>query len=489
MNHLLLLAAAVLAAVLGLFAFRAHAATSASPQLPANLAGQRVAAFLDAFNTGDEGALRRLLTTQYDPKALAATPIETRLRTLAQLREDTGKLALVAVHPIDERQLEIVVRGARRGARLQITFQFAPGEEHLLLGARVLHIEDDAEAPAADLAGGPLSVEAARQAIAADLAKLVKDDRFSGAVKVTYRGATLFEQAYGLADRERKRPNTLDTRFNVGSINKVFTKVAIAQLAESGRLSLGETVAHYLPDYPDPEIAGKVTVEELAAHTSGMGDIFTDRFPSLRLGLTSLDAYLKLFVHKPLEFTPGARQSYSNAGFVVLGLIVERLTGGDYYAYVRQHVYAPAGMADSDSYPLAEDTPNRAIGYTFGDEDHPRRGPRRPDADLLPARGSSAGGGYSTVGDLTRFAQALAANRLVGPAWTSWVAGGPPPNAAPPGPIPPIDLGVAGGTPGVNAVLELDPVEGIVAVLSNYDPPSAMQVSRRIRTLLGRIKP
>jgi CubicO group peptidase (beta-lactamase class C family) len=265
-------------------------------------------------------------------------------------------------------------------------------------------------------------------------------------------------------------------------------------LAERGKLSLSDPLIRYLPDYPNPEVAKKVTLEQLANHSSGLGDIFTERFPSLREKLTSLPAYLPLFADKPLEFEPGARSSYSNAGYVVLGLVIERVSGADYYTYVRQNIFTPAQMKDTDSYALAEATQNRAIGYTSGDPDRPKAGARRPNQDRLPARGSSAGGGYSTAGDLARFAKALAEDRLVGPAWTRWVVGGPQPKAGAAAPakgaLPPIDIGAAGGSPGLNAVLEIEGggEKWTVVVLSNYDPPSAQKVSRRILTILGRIQ-
>jgi D-alanyl-D-alanine carboxypeptidase len=374
-----------------------------------------------------------------------------------------------------------------------LTFLFTPDAEHRLEGARIRSLDEDEEAADPEVAGGPLTVDGARQAIEADLAGLVKADRFSGAVRVSWHGQLLFEHAYGFADREHQFPNTLETKFNLGSINKVFTKLAIAQLAERGKLSLTDPLIRYLPDYPNPEVAKKITLEQIANHSSGLGDIFTERFPSLRDKLTSLSAYLPLFADKPLEFEPGARSSYSNAGYVVLGLVVERVSGLDYYTYVRQNLFTPTQMKDTDSYPLAEATPNRAIGYTTGDGEGSKSGTRRPNFDRLPARGSSAGGGYSTVGDLARFAKALSGNRLAGPAWTRWAIGGPSPKPGAPAEktaLPPLDLGAAGGSPGLNAVLEIEGggEKWTVVVLSNYDPPSAQQVSRRILTLLGRIR-
>ncbi|HVT16719.1 MAG TPA: serine hydrolase domain-containing protein [Thermoanaerobaculia bacterium] len=489
MNGIVVVIVALLVVlVVGFGARRLSTAHAASPPLPDSLAEQRIAAYLQAVNSGKTEELRELLATHFDPKALRAIPIETRIGNLKRLAAEAGRLELVSLTPVKKREIVAVVKRVGSDARFSLTFFFAPGKERRLVGARIQRIEDDSAAPSPELAGGPLSVAGARQAIEADLARLVEQDRFSGAVLAAHKGATLFAHAYGFADRERKLSNTLDTKFNLGSINKDFTKLAIAQLAEGGKLSLSERLVHYLPDYPNPEVARRVTIEQLASHTSGLGDIFTERFSALRHELTSLPAYLELFADEPLAFAPGTKSRYSNAGYVVLGLVIERVSGVDYYSYVRQHIYAPAGMKDTDSSSLAEAVPNRAIGYTGGEENGSGKA-GRPNDDLLPARGSSAGGGYSTVGDLARFAQALSENRLASPEWTYWVGGGPVPvpgtaAAAP----PPISFGIAGGSPGENALLELGRDRSLVVVLSNYDPPSAEQVGKRIRTIIGRIQ-
>src|SRR4029077_18041 len=165
----------------------------------------------------------------------------------------------------------------------------------------------------------------------------------------------------------------------------------------------------HLPDYPSP-IADKVTIRQLIEHRSGMGDFFGPEYlatpPSK---IRKLSDYLPLFVNKPLEFEPGTDQRYSNAGYIVLGLIIERESGRSYYDYVRDHIFKPAGMKDTDSYAIDEKVPNRAVALT------------KHESTELPGRGSSAGGGYSTAGDLLRFAQALRSGKLLDEKWTGWV--------------------------------------------------------------------
>ena len=185
-----------------------------------------------------------------------------------------------------------------------------------------------------------------------------------------------------------------------------------------------------------------------------------------RNDIRTLKDYLPLFVNQPLAFEPGTRNAYSNAGYVVLGLVIERLSADDYYTYVREHIFKPARMTHTGSFVVDSLPPNTAIGYTRGDEDAPTTTPLRPNSQDLPGRGSSAGGGYSTAQDLVKFVQALREQRI--------------PNGLPAG------LGIAGGSGGMNAIVEGGLPGGYdLIVLANLDPPAAERVARTTREWLG----
>ena len=314
---------------------------------------------------------------------------------------------------------------------------------------------------------------------------------FSGVVLLARNGTPFFLEAYGSADRDFAVPNRKDTKFNLGSINKIFTQAAIAQLAAAGKLSLSDTVRKHLPDYPSP-VADRITIQELLTMSSGLGDFFGKRYDATpKSRLRTLADYLPLFADEPLLFEPGTSRRYSNAGYVVLGLIVEKASGQAYHDYVREHLFRPAGMKDTDAYPQDAIVPNRAVGYTRESEG---AAPASPDAPLrvnayaLPAVSSSAGGGYSTAADLLAFDQAMRANRLLSPAWTDWFYSD---KSNPPSPGSPArkrggGFGFAGGTAGVNAVLECDLDTGAtIVVLSNLDPPSAESVAKKLRGWMG----
>ena len=249
--------------------------------------------------------------------------------------------------------------------------------------------------------------------IASYLQALEEEGRFSGVVLVAREGEPVLEQAYGLANRDHDVPNHMDTKFNLGSMNKMFTAVAVLQLVEQGKLALDDRIIDHLVYYSNQDIASQVTIHQLLTHTSGLGDFFTDEFMDARKDrFRTLGDHLPLFVDQPLQFEPGTEFSYSNAGFLVLGLIVERVSKQTYYEYVREHIYGPCGMENSDSYEMDQVVPDRATGYS----QYANR--FTSNVYVLPARGSSAGGGYSTAGDLLRFRNCLLDHQLLSPELT-----------------------------------------------------------------------
>ena len=313
----------------------------------------------------------------------------------------------------------------------------------------------------------PVSREELVKRLTTSVDSLARLGQFSGVVVLSKDGVPIYQTARGLSDRERAIANNLETAFNIGSINKIFTQIAIRQLSDAGRIDVDSTLAKYWPDYPNKEVAGRVTIRQLLRHSSGIGgNIFAAPSGGKRNDIRRLQDYLPLFVNEPLQFEPGTKQAYSNAGYVVLGLLVERLSGEDYYSYVRKHIFEPAGMTRTGSFAVDSLPPNTAIGYTRGDENAPRSTPVHRNTEDLPGRGSSAGGGYSTAGDLLRFVKALREHRI------------------PSG--PPAGVGIAGGSGGMNALLEGDLPGGYdLVVLANLDPPAAERVSRMTREWLG----
>lgn len=283
---------------------------------------------------------------------------------------------------------------------------------------------------------------------------LAAAQNFSGVVLIARNGTAVVEKAYGMADRENARPNSVETGFNVGSINKFFTQIAIRQL----KLTVDSTLGAYWPDYPNRAVR-RVTIRQLLEHRSGIGgNIFGAPAGGKRSDIRKLVDFLPLFVNEPMQFEPGSQQRYSNAGYLVLGILIERVSGESYYDYVRKHIYEPAGMARTAHWAVDSLPGNTAIGYTTGGEG----AALGRNSDLLPGRGSSAGGGYSTARDLLRLLNALREGKIPGG--------------------PSLGFAIAGGAPGLNAVVETDLPGGYdVIVLANLDPPAAERMGRVLR--------
>ncbi len=321
--------------------------------------------------------------------------------------------------------------------------------------------------PALALAG---SGNVKPQEIEALVARHAELEMFSGTVIVADQGKVVYSGAYGEANKDHRIPNQLDTSYNIGSIGKIFTAVAVMQLVEAGSLRLDDTLAKHLPDYPFPE-KDSITVQQLLNHSSGLGDYMEHADYKGRMHAidTIADILPLIYADKPL-FPPGERFGYSNSGMVLLGAIIEKASGLTYPDYLQRHVFDPAGMEDSHLAQEVDLLANRSIGYLA----KPEGGYRANVRDIMPA--SADGGLRTTAPDLLRFDQALGGTSLlraesrermltpVGPApfyasgwFTKRVDGH-------------LAVGHGGGAPGISAEFRRYPDDGYtVIVLSNYD--------------------
>ena len=365
-------------------------------------------------------------------------------------------------------------RGPLRAAVDNIRFQ-PTGER---TDGRVEFLVTDKPSNALDLVLHRMSEADAVAALAEHAEQQARADQFAGAVLIARHGTVLLEHAWGPADREQGTANTPTTRFRIGSINKTFTAVATLQLVEAGKLALDDTLGKHLPDYPNKDVASKVTVRQLLTHTGGTGDIFGPEFDQHRLSLREHQDYIQLYGSRGLTHEPGSRFEYSNYGYLLLGALIEKVSGRSYYDVVRDNIFRPAGMTSTDSLPESEDVPDRAVGYT---RPTPPSGAWVRNDDTLPWRGTAAGGGYSTVGDLLRFAQALNSGSLISK--TMLDAATRPHQQhygygfTTEGEGLLSSYGHGGGAPGMNGELRIFPHLGYVVIsLSNLDPPAASEL-------------
>lgn len=332
------------------------------------------------------------------------------------------------------------------------------------------------EPPEAKAIAQPKNEEELAAAIKKLASALAASGRFSGSILFAADDKLLVDQAWGEANSKEKTANTPDTAFDVGSIGKLFTQIAILQLAEAGKLKLDEPFGKYLTDYPNPEIAGKVTIRQLLLNTGGIPDAFARIGPEVDFAsMRQLKDFLPLFAAKPLEFEPGSSNRYSSSGYIVLGLLVEAVTGKDYFAWVTEKILEPAGMKHSGFFDRTRLPATVARSYD-GDED---------TTETHPPHGSSAGGLQCSARDLFRLVQAVNAEKLIGKESIKVLRALVP---APPGAPLPVDesklfaYGIAGGAPGVSAHVTID-ANGYFTrvVLCNGSPPMDMVMGSTIR--------
>jgi CubicO group peptidase (beta-lactamase class C family) len=317
------------------------------------------------------------------------------------------------------------------------------------------------------------------------------EDAFSGTVLVAKGEEVLFSHACGEASKRFHVPNNIDTKFNLGSMNKMFTSTAVMQLVESGAVSVNDTLSKFLDESWLPRsVSDQITIHHLLTHTSGLGSYFNPTYwNSSRELFRALDDYKPLIQNEHPAFTPGTDYRYSNTGMFLLGVVIERATGSDYFDYMREHIYGPAGMSDSDCYDMDRPVENLAIGY---DPDPDSEWGYENNLYKHVIRGGPAGGGFSTVGDLHRYALALLSGGLVSEEsraalWTDHFGAGYGYGfgirEGPNGKV----VGHGGGFPGINSNLDIMLDRGyIVAVMSNYGQ-AAGPVANQIAELISRL--
>ena len=461
---------------------------AAAPSWPVTELAAHARAWFEMLN-GDESAARRFLSEHFAPSALAEASVDERLRRrLAMLDRTQG---LTPLEVLESAPASLAVRcSAGNGDAVVATFEAESTSPHRLVGVRLDASPGDQErepvrAPGARQVpkSAPLDDAEAVKQVRAHLDAQATAGEFSGVALLARGDATLLDGAWGLADRAKQAPIDMQTRFNLGSIGKLFTRAAVAQLAEAGKLSLDDTLSRYLPEFPH---ADSITIEMLCRHRSGVGDFFNDAYRAMdRSKLRHNRDYLALIRDRPLWFAPGTSERYSNGGYALLGEVIAKASGEDYYDYLSRHLFAPAGMRDT-GYPIEGDgTPGLAHGYTRGDS---ATAVERDNVSTRPARGSAAGGGYATASDLLAFDRALLAGKLCSRAWAEWVTGGPRPDrfgAGAPDERP--SFGFAGGAPGISSEW-LHEGDVTLIVLTNRDPMTTQPVLEPLRAIARRMR-
>jgi D-alanyl-D-alanine carboxypeptidase len=429
--------------------------------------------WLEAFNSGDQ-AKETAFWKKYGTDATAP-----RADGDLRVHQMAGAMSLLTVKENTATHLLALMKDAH-GGYSEWTLDLASTAPLVIAGMKGHRV------PGPDSGPPAASDEEIGRRIQEHVTEKHGPEAFSGAVLVAHGGKVIFDQAWGLAKSEKHIRNTTATEFCIGSMNKMFTAVSILQLVQDGKLELDQPIAAYWPAYPNHDLAARVTIRELLNHTGGTGDIFTPEFEAHRQEVHTLADYVSLYGNRPVAFEPGSRMEYSNYGFILLGRIIELVSGESYDAYVQQHIYFPAGMRHTNPGPdIRHDTDQPASDVAVGYIRSPQG--FKPNTQTY-SRGTSAGGGFSTVYDLLLFATALQKGTLLNPSLLRqattprstgqdygmgfYILG----NGA---------YGHGGGGPGINGELHILTKSGyVIAALVNRDPPMASDVVNWIGAIL-----
>jgi len=458
--------------------------------MPAGKKGERIRSLIATVNSNDPDQISRFIKEESTEKFKKFAPMEEHINVFLNFSRQTGGIDFHSIRTyVPERKEETVVilKDRNFDSWRAFVIKFDKSENYLIDGLQfnIARTPSNVNEP-------NLSEKQFIKMTKEIIQRIYKRDIFSGTVLIARGEEVLLEYACGEASKRFHVPNNIDTKFNLGSMNKMFTATAIAQLVEKGLLSYQEPISKHVDESWLPkEITSKITIHHLLTHTSGLGSYFNETYSK-----GSRELYRTVEDFKPLvkgekpAFEPGKRFRYSNTGMLLLGVVIESVTGQSYFDYIRKNIYEPAVMKNSDSYEMDYPVENLAIGYSLD-----RKSEYGWQNNLFKhvIKGGPAGGGFSTVGDLHGFARALQTGKLVSvdSLKTLWkdhsgenygygfrVVQGPNGKV----------VGHGGGFPGINGQLDIYLDKGyIVAVLSNYDQ-GASPVAQKISQLLARVK-
>ncbi|MBZ4416812.1 serine hydrolase [Myxococcus sp. RHSTA-1-4] len=460
------------------------------PEFPDTPPGRVARAWVEAVQSGDSAKIEPFVQRYLSVDPLLWTT-RANYRVLMKNVHDPMGLEVGEVQARGDDVLSFILTSRRDGRRSRVTVYSDPeGREVDVSLAPVPSPEEQARFQWPD--GGALGRQGTLDAIRRHLGLLAKHDRWSGVVLIAKGDKVLLSTAHGLADRAFQVPIREGTRFDLASVGKMFTAAAVAQLVDEGRVSLEDTVGKHLPDYPDAAVREKVTVRHLLTHTGGLGTLFgSPGFDATRRYTDATDM-TTAFHGEPLRFEPGTDWSYSNAGFVLLGAIIERIEGRHYRDSLRERIWTPLGMTGTDI--VGRDAVVRDLARIH---DRTPLDPFGREPKVLDSRnygwiGGPHGGGHSTAMDLFRFMRALRKGKLMKPgtleAFLTPPPGSPDPNYAHGFRTAQVEghrLIFHGGHLRADVGIFWD-LDVTVIVLGNDLYDSVAGVSRPIRTLIAR---
>lgn len=369
--------------------------------------------FLAAYNTGSKTGLKGFVGRYYKPAR-----VDNKTRYWLKVYSEYGAIVPYRITEKKENRMSVWFWGKATKNWVELTFVMNKKGDKLKGTGVMRGMRPKGALP-------PYKAMPAHQMttyLGTYLKKLSAVGHFSGTVLVAKGSKILFEGAYGMRNKKAGLKNNLNTSFCMASVTKTFTAVAIAQLADKGKLKFNDYISKYIPEYPK-DIAGQVTIHHLLTHTSGIElddyEPFNQDILKARSVNDLVQAQIKHIDHmnegRRKNFKVLGKHDYSNENYSLLGAIIERVSGMSYSQYITKRIFKPAGMKNSfvDYGKLAQHD-NKAMGYTYLDDNYDfRPGKRRENTSMMPSMAVPAGGMYSSVRDLYAYYRAINTHKIV----------------------------------------------------------------------------
>lgn len=361
---------------------------------------------LKTMNSGDYTHMKHFVQSHIAPSTLARISAHQYANYLAAESHFHGTLSFHSIEFIESSAQAVTTHTLVQSANTQLWYRMEMSVTQRKPFKMTRMRLRATQAPNAKTANATSEKDAVMQ-LSQYIDNLTNSETFSGAVLIAKGDNILMAKATGLASKRFNTANDLSTRFNLGSMNKMFTSIGILRLVAQNKLKLSDKVTTLLKITPEDSQLANIEIQHLLSHTSGIGGFNCDK-GEVSIVQNKANCLLKL-QSAQVNFTPGSRYRYSNDGMFVLGLVIEQISGQTYDDFIGQQVYQPAGMYETAQLDLQFPVENAAIGYSF----YGAAQSWRNNLFIHDKKGGPAGGGYSTVSDLHRFALALTNNQLL----------------------------------------------------------------------------
>lgn len=463
-------------------------------QLQASPAGSNVIKFLRAINE-TETFTEKHISELFAQSLITKLGTQRLLDVMADIKAHEGLVELYEADRVSIFRYELKAKGLKQDEWINMSLELEDQPPYKLKAIHGVNISSIAPKNTVPMLqpGKEIKIEKLQPSVNAEkLAHLdewiqqrADQNEFSGVVLIAKDFKPVFHKAYGLASKRYKVPNTLETKFRLASVSKIFTATAILQLAEQGKLSLDEKLGKYLDtsQFKDSRVKD-VTIRHLLSHQSGWASYWeVPAFQENLVQLRTVADYMAFIKDLPLTFDPGTKSEYSNTGYVVLGAVIEAASGMDYYDYIDQYIYQAVGMLNSGSFELDHIVENLATCYTNYNYKMEKVGEDYPYENTFfsAPKGVPAGSSISTTGDLLKYLEGVVNNKLINTKSRDFLLSGIG-SRSKPGDF----IFHNGGGPGINTWMQSDVATAYsIIVLGNYSPPTASKVVRYIGKTLN----